>query len=146
MKLLDVNIWVAVSVDTHSTHRSALDWLAEQDGTSSLCFCRATQQGFIRLLTTSVVMKGYGYEAYSNSQSWSAYEGFIADPRIVFAPEPPGLEETWKFLALRKTPSPKLWMDAYLAAFAIRSGCQLVSADKAFSQFKGLDFHLIGNS
>ncbi len=34
-------------------------------------------------------------------------------------------------------------MDAYLAAFAIRSSLQLVSADKAFSQFKGLDFHQI---
>ena len=143
MKLLNVNIWVAVSVDTHSTHRSALDWLAGEDEASSLCFCRVTQQRFIRLLTTSVVMKGYGYEPYGNSQSWSAYEDFISDPRIVFAPEPPGLDETWKSLALRKKPSPKLWMDAYLAAFAIRSGFQLVSEDKAFSQFKGLDFHLI---
>lgn len=146
MKLLDVNLWVAVSVDTHTTHRPALDWLAGQHETSSLCFCRATQQGLVRLLTTSAVMKGYGYEPYGNSQSWSAYEGFIADPRIVFAPEPPGLEETWKSLAVRKSPSPKLWMDAYLAAFAIRSGFQLVSADKAFSQFSGLDFHLIGGA
>ena len=37
-------------------------------------------------------------------------------------------------------------LDAYLAAFAFRSGSQLVSADKAFSQFKGLDFHLIGKA
>jgi predicted nucleic acid-binding protein len=30
-------------------------------------------------------------------------------------------------------------MDAYLAAFAMAGGYQLVTADKAFKQFKGLD-------
>lgn len=143
MRLLDVNIWVALSVDTHDAHRTALDWFSEQKETSSLHFCRATQQGFIRLITTAAVLKGYGYEPYSNTQAWNAYEGFLADPRIEFAPEPPNLDETWKSFALRKTPSPKLWMDAYLAAFAVCSGFQLVTADKGFSQFKGLDVHLL---
>jgi predicted nucleic acid-binding protein len=79
----------------------------------------------------------------SNLLAWDRYEGFLADPRFTFAPAPPDLDGTWKALALRKTPSPKLWMDAYLTAFAVRSGFQLVSADKTFSQFKGLDLHLI---
>lgn len=141
MKLLDVNIWLALSVDTHNT---ALDWFAEQKETSSLHFCRATQQGYIRLITTAAVMKGYGYEPHSNPRAWSAYEGFLADLRIAFAPEPTALEETWKSFALRKTSSPKLWMDAYLAAFAVCSGYyQLVTADKAFTQFKGLEIDLL---
>jgi len=145
MKLLDVNIWIALSVDTHGSHRAALDWFTEQKKTSSLHFCRATQQSFIRLITTAAVMRGYGYEPYSNLRAWSAYQEFLADPRIIFAPEPADLEETWKSFALRKTPSPKLWMDAYLAAFAVRSGFQLVTTDKAFSQFKGINVRVLGD-
>jgi hypothetical protein len=46
-------------------------------------------------------------------------------------------------LALGKTPTPMLRMDAYLAAFATRSGFQLVTADKALSCFNSLDLLLI---
>jgi predicted nucleic acid-binding protein len=34
-------------------------------------------------------------------------------------------------------------MDAYLAAFAIALGSQLVTTDKAFTQFAGLDVEVI---
>jgi uncharacterized protein len=146
MKLPDVNIWFALMVDTHEHHRAALAWMDHQDSASGILFCRATMQGFLRLATTATIMKGYGYPPFRNDQAWERYGEFLADDRISFAHEPPGLEESWKALALRKTASPKLWMDAYLAAFAIRSGYQLISADKAFSQFKGLDFHLIGDA
>jgi toxin-antitoxin system PIN domain toxin len=143
MKLPDVNIWFASSVRSHPHHKAAMRWLDRQEAPASLLFCRATQQGYLRLITTSAVMKVYELDPASNRMAWERFEELLNDPRISFSPEPPGLEETWKSLALRKTPSPKLWMDAYLAAFAIRSGFQLVSADKAFSQFKGLNFHLI---
>ena len=39
--------------------------------------------------------------------------------------------------------SPKLWMDAYLAAFAVVGGFKLVTSDKAFKQFKGLNLQLL---
>jgi predicted nucleic acid-binding protein len=53
--------------------------------------------------------------------------------------EPRGLDSQWKKLASGSKPSPKLWMDAYLAAFALAARYQLVTTDKAFKQFKGLD-------
>ena len=53
--------------------------------------------------------------------------------------EPEGLEPHWKALAARDTTSPKVWMDAYLAAFAIAGGHQLVTIDRDFQQFPGLD-------
>jgi predicted nucleic acid-binding protein len=61
------------------------------------------------------------------------------DPRIGFADEPTDLELHWKRLSLRGSASPKLWMDAYLAAFAIAGGHQLVTIDAAFTQFTGLN-------
>lgn len=66
-------------------------------------------------------------------------DGFMKDQRFTFSSEPEGVEETWKTVAIRDTHSPKLWMDASLAAFALHSGFQVIITDKAFSQFSGLD-------
>jgi toxin-antitoxin system PIN domain toxin len=109
-------------------------------------FCRSTQQSFLRLLTTSAVLAPYGIPALSNKAAWSAYEGFRADKRIAWVDEPPGLETHWKKLGSGKIPSPKLWMDAYLAAFALAGGYQIVSTDKAFKQFKRLDLIVLANA
>lgn len=143
MKLPDINVWLAVSIKGHLHHEIASAWLEDQKDEDRLIFCRPTQQGYVRLLTTASMMKAHDLEPASNRSAWAAYEEFLADPRISFALEPPGIEDTWKAFALRKTPSPKLWMDAYLAAFAVCSGFQLVTADKGFSQFKGLDVHFL---
>jgi predicted nucleic acid-binding protein len=35
-------------------------------------------------------------------------------------------------------------MDAYLAAFAVRAGCRMVTTDTAFRQFQGLDVLVLG--
>jgi predicted nucleic acid-binding protein len=53
--------------------------------------------------------------------------------------EPRGTEVLWKKLGATTKASPKLWMDAYLAAFAVAGEFSLVTTDKGFKQFKGLD-------
>ena len=100
----------------------------------------------LRLLTTSGVMSVYGISPLSNSAAWAIYEQFVSDDRIAFHAEPPRMDAVWKKLAARRTSSPKLWMDAYLAAFAITGGMQLVTTDKAFTQFPGLDALVIAAS
>ena len=93
----------------------------------------------MRLLTTAEVLASHGNPSLSNREAWDVVDGFMKDERFTFTNEPEGLEETWKALAIRDTHSPKLWADAYLAAFAIHSGFQMVTTDRAFSQFSGLD-------
>ena len=139
MKLLDVNIWLALVLSQHTHHRAARAWLDGEQESASLCFCRVTQQGLVRLLTTAEVLASYGNPPLTNREAWDVIDGFMKDERFTFANEPEGVEETSKTLAIRDTHSPKLWMDAYLAAFAFRSGFQMVTTDKAFSQFSGLD-------
>jgi toxin-antitoxin system PIN domain toxin len=143
MKLLDVNIWLALVLSGHSHHRAARAWLDAEDNTASLCFCRATQQGLVRLLTTAEVLAGYGNPPLTNRQAWQVIDSFMEDERITFVAEPEGLEETWKLLAIRDTHSPKLWMDAYLAAFALCAGLQMITTDKDFSQFNGLNLRVL---
>ena len=139
MKLPDTNLWLALTLSKHTHHTSARQWLELQTTPDSICFCRSTQQSFVRLLTTAAVLNPYGIDPLQNHKAWAAYEAFVADDRIVFRDEPPGLETIWKKLGARRTSSPKLWMDAYLAAFALAAGAQLVTTDTAFAQFSGLD-------
>lgn len=68
------------------------------------------------------------------------HEAFLADRRIVFrGEEPAGIQERWRDLAVRHTASPKLWMDAYLAAFASAAACTMVTTDAAFGPIPELD-------
>lgn len=137
--LPDINIWLALARTGHMHHEAAHAWLASMKEAGSVVFCRATQQGLMRLLTTEAVMRVYGGRAFTNAQAWDTQHAWYRDERIVMAAEPAATETTWKpFGAIRST-SPKLWMDAYLAAFAIAGGFRLVTTDKAFKQFKGLD-------
>ena len=143
MKLLDVNILLALTLSKHSHHQAAVAWLEGEEQPASLCICRSTQQGLLRLLTTAEVLKLYGNSPLTNQEAWDVIEQFMADDRMTYLDEPTDIEETWKTLALRDTASPKLWMDAWLAAFALCAGLQMVTTDKAFSQFKGLKLELI---
>jgi uncharacterized protein len=81
----------------------------------------------------------------TNREAWRVYEAFLADDRIALqADEPAGVERLWKELAMRGTASPKLWMDAYLAAFALAGRYSMVTTDAAFRQFRGLDPLVLG--
>lgn len=63
-----------------------------------------------------------------------------SDDRVwATCPEPARLEAHWERFGSRGTASPKLWMDAYLAAFAHAGGYRLVTTDTAFRQFEDLE-------
>lgn len=140
MILCDSNVWLALALSKHSHHTTARRWLESIDTRASVLFCRATQQTLLRLLSNAAVLGPYGNPALTNRQAWSIFEAFLKDDRIAFRPdEPAGLEPLWKELAARGTASPKLWMDAYLAAFALAARYRMVTTDAAFRQFPGLD-------
>jgi toxin-antitoxin system PIN domain toxin len=118
--------------------------MATVETPASVFFCRATQQALLRLLTNASVLGPYGNPPLTNREAWSAYAAFLVDDRIAFRDEPVGLEPLWKELAARGTASPKLWMDAYLAAFALAGRYSMVTMDAAFRQFRGLDLLVLG--
>ena len=146
MPLADSNVWLALALSKHEFHSAAQRWLGRQSTREPALFCRSTQQSFLRLLTTQAVLAPYGLPPLSNQTAWSVYEGFLADQRIRWAEEPRGLGTTWKRLGKSSKASPKLWMDAYLAAFAMSGRYPLVTIDKAFRQFKGLDLFVLSKT
>lgn len=144
MVLCDSNVWLALALSRHAHHAVAMDWFEGMETASSVVFCRSTQQTFLRLLTNAAVLAPYGNPPLTNRQAWEAYEALLTDDRVTFrVEEPRGVEAHWKRYAQRGTSSPKLWMDAYLAAFALACGYRMVTTDAAFKQFEGLDLDLL---
>jgi toxin-antitoxin system PIN domain toxin len=143
--LCDSSVWLALALSRHAHHAAARGWFEAVADPRSVLFCRATQQTFLRLLTNASVLRPYGNPPLTNRQAWEAYQALLADDRIAFRPEEPaGLEAVWRRFAVRGTASPKIWMDAYLAAFALAGGHRMVTTDAAFKQFRGLDLELVG--
>ena len=71
-------------------------------------------------------------------------------PSVTYRDEPLGVFALWHDLAVRASASPKVWMDAYLAAFAVCAELAVITAelavitiDKGFKQYKGVDLRLL---
>jgi toxin-antitoxin system PIN domain toxin len=130
---------MALALVKHPWHGVARDWFAAQTSRGSVHFCRSTQQSLLRLITTDSIMRQYEVPGMSNKSAWLLMDGLLADPRIRMASEPSGIEAHFRKFSLRSTSSPKLWMDAYLAAFAVTGSLELITTDRAFAQYRGLN-------
>lgn len=143
MKLADSNVWLALALSGHEHHASVSAWFASLKSDNEVALCRFTQLALIRQLTTRAVLKPYGIPPLTNEQAWKYFADLLSDKRIAFVSEPEALEADWQRLSTVPSASPKLWMDAYLAAFAISGGYRLVTFDNAVTQFQGLDLELL---
>ncbi|MEZ5420705.1 MAG: TA system VapC family ribonuclease toxin [Vicinamibacterales bacterium] len=120
---------MALSYAAHAHHAVAADWFADlQDGTR-FSFCRHTQLGLLRLLTTGAVM---GDDVLTQPEAWAVYDRWLRDERVGFADEPAGLERRFRARSRAPRASPQAWADAYLSAFADEHGLTLVTFDRGF--------------
>jgi hypothetical protein len=58
------------------------------------------------------------------------YDSYLGDGRVGFVAEPEGIETYWRACTQRRSYLPKIWNDAYLAAFAHTVHLQVVTLDK----------------
>lgn len=121
---------MALTLRTHQHHGTAWEWYRGLGETTDLVFCRFTQMGFLRLMTTESVV---GAEVLNQRQAWAAYDRWIVGSDCLFEEEPFGLEVEFRAFADRTRPSPKEWADSYLAAFAAARSMELVTFDKSLS-------------
>jgi len=135
----DVNVWIALSYERHVHHAVAQQWFDQLDADSKLYFCRFTQIGLLRLLCTEAVMRAG--EVLSQANAWHVYDRWREDPRIQFIQEPVGMEADFRKLTQHWLPSPKGWVDAYLATLSVAAGLRFVTFDRGFRT--GLDDVLI---
>jgi uncharacterized protein len=128
--LPDVNVWVALHHRRHSHHSVALEWFNSLDLDVVLVFCRQSQLGMFRLLTSENVM---GNETIPLRQCWEIYEQWLGSGRAIEKTEPAGILGAFRARTCSDEPSPKTWTDSYLAAFAETAGLTLVTFDKALA-------------
>ncbi len=143
--LFDSNVWVALTFANHPHHSEAKAALSQHTPERPAVFCRATEQSYLRLITTPKLIAHYRADGMTNSRAVKNLGDFLGQPRIVFLDESSGTRELWLKLAARDTPSPKLWMDSYLAAYAISAQLTFKTLDSDFTTYveDGLDLNLI---
>jgi toxin-antitoxin system PIN domain toxin len=134
MQLVDTNVWLALAFQSHAHHAPAKAWITSA-ARQSCCFCRVTQMGFLRLATNRKI---FPLDAVPMIRAWQLYDEMLADYHVVYAEEPLGIDTRWQNLTQSSRFSTNVWTDAYLAAFAITADVELVTFDKAFTQFDGL--------
>jgi toxin-antitoxin system PIN domain toxin len=125
-----VNVWLALSTRDHQHFSQAWEWYSALQERTALIFCRFTQLGFLRLLTTQSVM---GQGTLTQAEAWRAYDRWTGRAGAEFAEEPEGMEPIFRSLANSEQASPKDWADSFLAAFSESAGIRLVTFDRALA-------------
>jgi hypothetical protein len=126
----DVNVWLALNFNKHVHNTTAVRWYEAQSD-STFVFCRHTQLGLFRLLSTEVVMQP---DTLNQEQCWRVFDEWINSGEAILAGEPDGLDADLRLRTTEKIATPKVWADAYLAAFAETARLTLVTFDKALAE------------
>ncbi len=140
--LFDVNVLLAICHADHKHHGNAIQWLNDIETRAEIVICRVSQLGLLRLLNTPAVMLGQPRDV---SGAWGDYDKLLFDQRFVFLNEPYQMDIIWRRMMPTRLISPKLWQDAYLAAFAMAAELQFVTFDRGFRQFTGLNLLILGD-
>ncbi len=123
-----MNVWLALATPEHVHAPIARSWWGQENG--PIAFCRLTQLGFLRLMTTAAAMDG---RPLTITAAWRVYDRFFDDERVVLIAEPRDVDKKFREMAVGRTASPKVWADAWLLAFALAAEGTLVTFDKALS-------------
>lgn len=134
--LLDVNVWLALSVGDHDHHDRALRYW-HGSAADRFAFCRLTELALLRLISSRPLL---GDRALGGAAAWQALRAWRASPAVTMLDEPPALDEILGAMGSKVDISGKHWTDAYLAAFAMASGSRLVSFDGDFGRYPGLSW------
>ncbi len=126
----DVNVWLALNYEKHIHNVSAVQWYKSLDSSTVFAFCRHTQLGLFRLLSSETILKE---NARNQRECWSVFDQWLASGEAVFAQEPFNLDYSLRAQTSATQAVPKVWADAYLAAFAEAAGLTLATFDRVLA-------------
>lgn len=134
--LPDLNMWLALAATQHPHHAQALTYW-EQQASGQVLFCTVTALGLVRLLSQPKLM---GASVLGSAEASALLQAFCRQPGVAMAaPEHDGWDLFHTLLSSAELPA-RLQTDAYLAALVIANGWRLVSFDRDFERFKGLNW------
>ncbi len=130
--LADVNILFPLCYDLHDHREKAAEWWEER-GAGEIALHVVVRLGVLRLLCNAPVM---GEEILQPKEALAAWDVIDSDPRTFrIGAAPSQLESCLLKNVKDRKPNPKLWTDAYLAAYAEAEGWTMTTFDKGFSKF-----------
>ena len=133
--LPDLNVWLALVCPEHRHHDAAVHYW-ERQAADQVLFCTVTALGLVRLLCQPKLM---GTAVRSSAEASALLEALCQQPGVqLAAPEHDGWEVFHQLLRSAELPV-RLCTDAHLAALAIANGWRLVSFDRDFERFEGLE-------
>jgi predicted nucleic acid-binding protein len=110
---------------------AAWAWFSRQDNHRFL-FCRFTQLGMLRLLTTSAVM---GKDVRTIAEAWKVYDRWLEDSRVGIQQETLEVDAAFRAATrpVSRQSSPKALGDCYLLAVSQVSNATLVTFDRGLA-------------
>lgn len=138
--IADANVLLPLLTEGHAHRAAALDWWENcNDGDAGLCL--PVRIALLRLLTNTRVM---GSGILRPEQAWDAVDWLIKDPGICLIDRIPSTHANyWRANIEGREPSPNLWTDAWLAALAQATDCEMTTFDKGFRSFAKLRLCLL---
>ncbi len=139
-ELCDINVLLALVAGHHPFHAAAVRWV---DGLAAdeAVLCRVAQMGLLRLLNNPSVMNE---DVLNTTDCWLLWRRLLEDERFrLTLDEPAGLDADFERYTAGREFSPRLWSDAYLAAFAHAGKLTLITFDRGFRRFTGLACNIL---
>ena len=133
--LPDLNVWLALASPTHQHHSSAVAYWEEQ-ASQQVLFCTVTALGLVRLVMQSKLM---GDAALTATEASALLDQLVQLPGVSHAQPPNEGWDVFHRLMRQADLPPRLCTDAHLAALAITNQWRLVSFDRDFQSFPGLN-------
>lgn len=141
----DSNVGVALTFGSHPLHHRGGRQLRQASPERPVCRIRATELSALRLITTPTIHRAFGVPRFSNAEAIEHLGSLFHRTGCVEVAEADGTRELWLRLADAGSPSPKLWIDAYLAAVSIQGALHFVTCDPDFQRYgsRGLALTLL---
>ena len=133
--LPDLNVWLALASPTHQHHSSAVTYWEEQ-ASQQVLFCTVTALGLVRLVMQPKVM---GDAALTAADASVLLDQFVQQPGVSYAQPSNEGWDVFHGLMRQSGITPRQCTDAHLAALAITNEWRLVSFDRDFQAFPGLN-------
>ena len=139
--LCDVGFLLPLCHEAHQHHSLAKARLTAATAAGEFVLCRTGQLGLLRLLTNPAAMRD---SVCTTDEAWRVHDILMSDERFVFRDESLGLQAKLREFTRGFPFSPKLWQEAYMAAFAATAGLGLITFDQGFDKFAGLKAEMLG--
>jgi len=138
--IADANVLLPVLTDGHAHRIPALAWW-DACADTDVGLCLPVRMALLRLLTSVRVM---GSSTLSPDRAWEVVDQLIGDPRISLIDQTPQTHtKHWQTNIAGREPTPDLWTDAWLAALAQATDCEMATFDRGFRSFPKLKLYLL---